>query len=50
MTYIAHIGIGVGGALAAWMGRSFCPHKRHQLIVSGILLVAEGIVSVQVIG
>lgn len=50
MIYVAHFLIGLAGAGAGLIGRNWCRHRKHQIIVGLAVLIVESIVSVQVVG
>lgn len=47
---IVHSLMGVLFAATGWYVRSMCEHLRHKLMVGGVLIIAEAIITVAIIG
>lgn len=41
MTFLIHLAIGCAGLAAGRLGGKVCPHKNHQRIVTGVILLGE---------
>jgi hypothetical protein len=48
--YIAHFIIGILGMAAGLFGGKFCPHFKHQILVGVLLVAAETIATVRLVG
>ena len=49
-TYALHFMIGLLGAGAGWYARGFCQHRHHRVMLTLMLVAAETVATVSIIG
>lgn len=47
---LLHLLIGIIGLVTGWFVRGICTHYRHRIPAAAVLLVAEAVITVQVVG